>query len=202
MAGKNQIFQFKIALAEMEPEIWRRIQAPSNYSFWDFHVAVQDAMGWADYHLHQFSVLKPGSDEIVEIGIPDDQFGVDDDNDLLTGWEVCIGDYFNSPGDQALYEYDFGDDWRHHILLEDILKKEKGVKYPKCIAGERKCPPEDCGGCDGYFDFLEAVMNSNHEDHEEMMEWCGGEYDPYDFNPETVKFDDPAKRWKQAFERR
>ena len=35
----------------------------------------------------------------------------------------------------ATYRYDFGDGY-HHVLLEAILLKEEGIRYPKCIAGE------------------------------------------------------------------
>lgn len=53
---KNQVLQFSVALQEIEPKIWRRIHVPSDYNFWDLHVAIQDAMGWQDYHLHHFEI--------------------------------------------------------------------------------------------------------------------------------------------------
>jgi hypothetical protein len=53
-AKNHLIYQFKITLSEIEPLIWRRIQVPAKYSFWDLHIAIQDAMGWLDYHLHAF----------------------------------------------------------------------------------------------------------------------------------------------------
>jgi transcriptional regulator with XRE-family HTH domain len=55
--------RFKIQLKEIHPLIWRRIEAPSNYSFWARHVAIQDAMGWLDYHLHMFRIIEPESGE-------------------------------------------------------------------------------------------------------------------------------------------
>jgi prepilin-type processing-associated H-X9-DG protein len=73
MNTKNRVYQFKISLREISPVVWRRIQVPSNYSFWDFHVAIQDSMGWLDYHLHQISIKRPHAHKITEIGIPDDE---------------------------------------------------------------------------------------------------------------------------------
>ncbi len=75
---KNCIYQFKISLKEITPLIWRRIQVPTNYNFWDLHVAIQDSMGWLDYHLHQFSIKRPHAHKITEIGIPDEEEFFDD----------------------------------------------------------------------------------------------------------------------------
>ncbi len=80
-----------------------------------------------------------------------------------------------------------------------LLIKEKGTKYPQCVGGERKYPPEDCGGISGYFDFLEAVLNPMHAEHKGMLDWYGSKYDPDDFDPKKVRFDNPKKRWKIAF---
>ena len=77
-----------------------------------------------------------------------------------------------------VYEYDFGDSWEHELLVEKILPPEKGAHYPRCIKAKRACPPEDVGGVWGYDDFLEAIQDPDHPDHEDMLEWVGGEFDP------------------------
>ncbi len=173
---------------------------PTNYNFWDLHVAIQDSMGWLDYHLHQFSIKRPHAHKIAEIGIPDDE-GLYD-IDILPGWEIDISNYFSDIGVSALYLYDFGDGWEHDVLLEGLIIREKGTKYPRCVDGESKCPPEDCGGVYGYFDFLKAVLDPTHEEHERMIEWYGKEYDPDEFSPHSVRFDNPKRRWKRAFQSR
>jgi len=71
-------------------------------------------------------------------------------------------------------------------LLEKILPPEPGVRYPRCIGGARACPPEDCGGTGGYENFLAAIRDPGHEEHEEMLEWIGGEFDPEEFDLEEV----------------
>lgn len=63
------VHQFLIVLSGTDPLVWRRIQVPLTYSFWDLHVAIQDAMGWLDYHLHEYRLLD-GKDKIRAIGIP------------------------------------------------------------------------------------------------------------------------------------
>jgi len=103
------------------------------------------------------------------------------------------------PGDVALYEYDFGDSWEHEIRLEDIVPREKGIRYPRCIDGARACPPEDCGGPYGFERMLEVLADPNDEEHDEMWEWIGEGYDPARFEPGAVRFDNPKRRWRRAF---
>lgn len=71
MAVRKLIYQFRATLLGIEPAIWRRIQVPENYSFWDLHMAIQDAMGWLKSHAEKlFSLssrsLRCGSSKILE----------------------------------------------------------------------------------------------------------------------------------------
>jgi hypothetical protein len=199
MAATPQVYQFKLVLVGVEPPIWRRIQVPETYSFWDLHVALQDAMGWLDYHLHVFRVARPGTGEVKQIGIPDDD-PFEGDKPTLPGWEIPITRYFSRPGTTVPYEYDFGDGWEHELTLEAILPRQAGQQYPLCVDGARACPPEDCGGVYGYENVLTVIQDPTHEEHESMLEWLGGRFDPDRFDPKRVKFDDPARRYKLAFE--
>jgi len=194
----NRVYQFKIALKGVKPMIWRRIEVPETYSFWDLHVAIQDAMGWEDDHLHQFELVNPTTGIKTEIGIPEEDslFG----GEILPGWKEKIAEWFSMENKLAEYTYDFGDDWQHTVRLEKILPRESSVKYPRCVGGKRACPPEDCGGIWGYARLLEIINDKNHEEHEGMMEWLGGEFDPEYFDEEKVIFMDPNKRRRGALE--
>jgi hypothetical protein len=201
-SASHLICQFKISLSEIEPLIWRRIQVPAKYSFWDLHVAIQDAMGWLDYHLHAFRIRQKHKRKFIEIGIPIEEW---DAEMIVPGWEIPIPDYLTEPGQLAEYEYDFGDGWRHEVLLEGILLKTKGAKYPKCIDGERACPPEDCGGIPGYYRLIEILQDPKHDEYEGYVGWLKGHaknyypYEPDKFSPDHVRFDNPKRRWKIAF---
>src|SRR3989338_6598283 len=196
MQKSTQVYQFKISLENVKPLIWRRIQVPETYTFWDLHVAIQDSMGWLDYHLHQFDLINPQIRRKEEIGIPDE----DGELEILPGWEIPISSYFSLENKKADYLYDFGDGWEHMIVIEKILPQEQGSRYPVCIAGERACPPEDCGGTWGYENLLEIIKDKKHEEYKRMMEWLGGKFNPEEFLPENVVFDNPQDRWAIAFE--
>jgi hypothetical protein len=99
----------------------------------------------------------------------------------------------------ALYVYDFGDDWRHVVMHEGTSPSDPSVSYPRCISGARRCPPEDCGGAHGHAELLEVIADPGHPDYGEVLEWIGGDFDPDAFDPLAVVFDDPRKRWRQAF---
>ena len=197
IASIERVFQFKISLLGIQPIVWRRIQVPEHYTFWDLHVAIQDAMGWLDCHLHEFKIINPATGDKVSIGIPDEDMM--DENEMLPGWELAIADYFSIDNLKAEYEYDFGDGWRHTVELEEIIPRNGNAVYPICIAGERSCPPEDCGGVWGYQDMLRILNGPNNKEHAEMLTWVGGAFDPDHFNVNEVNFHDPEKRWMIAF---
>jgi hypothetical protein len=195
---KNRVLQFKIELSEILPLIWRRVLVPSDYNFWDLHVALQDAMGWLDYHLHHFEIKGKGKKTEVHIGIPDfDRF--EDIQEVFPGWEIPVMNYFNDLGVTAKYLYDYGDSWWHTIQLEGYLFKEKKTRYPVCVDGARACPPEDCGGEHGYYELLKTLSDSENEEYEEMRTWVGTDWYPEKFDKNSIKFDDPYKRWRNAF---
>lgn len=192
-------FQFKITLQGLRPPIWRRILVPWSYSFWDLHVAIQDAMGWLDYHLHQFEIRSPSDGRRFEIGIPMEEL-LDDYPEPLAGWEIPIAAYFTLATRKAIYRYDFGDGWKHSVVLEKIAPLTASTMLPVCLAGRRRCPPEDCGGIRGYERFLKIIRDVSHEEHEEMLAWIGGSFDPDSFSRTAIRFDDPAQRWQRAFD--
>jgi hypothetical protein len=63
MSIGQAVLRFWVGLRDIAPPIWREIEVPSNYSFWDLHVAIQDAMGWLDYHLHAFLPANDDDDD-------------------------------------------------------------------------------------------------------------------------------------------
>lgn len=194
--------QFLVVLHESSPLVWRRIQVPATYSFWDLHVAIQDAMGWEDRHLHEFRLPDPETHEALTIGMPAE----DEDRDVLPGWTVSIAAVLDRQDVHApsmLYAYDFGDGWQHSVVDEGTRPADARGAYPRCVEGAGRCPPEDCGGPYGYAEFIEAMANRRHPRHKDLRAWYGKtrHFDPLAFDPTAVTFDDPAERRKDAVTR-
>ena len=91
-----------------------------------------------------------------------------------------------------IYEYDFGDSWEHEVLVEEVLPPDPDFKHPVCLGGANACPPEDCGGSPGYAEFVDAMADPKHEQHEEMKEWVGGAWDATRFSLEA------RERWPET----
>ena len=172
----QSIYQLKVTLNGSKPPIWRRILAPSNINLASFHVVLQIVMGWSDSHLHQFI---SGS---TMYGIPDDESGGDYGFEINNENEYNLSQLLRKEKDSLIYEYDFGDGWEHKIILEKVLPHDTSLDVPRCIKGKRTCPPEDCGGIWGYQDLIEIINDTSHPEHEEMLEWLGGDFDPEYFD--------------------
>jgi hypothetical protein len=195
---RRDVLRIRVSLEDILPPIWREILVPAHYSFWDLHVAIQDAMGWLDCHLHEFSVPEGQTPRDLRIGIPDEEQWPGTPT-VLAGWEYPVLDLLREPGQSLCYLYDFGDDWLHSVTLLAIERREKGQRYPQCVAGERACPPEDCGGAHGYQALLQALFDPAHPGHAEMHRWIPEGWGPELFRPGEVQFDSPRKRWELAF---
>jgi len=203
----SKIFQFKITLLETDPPVWRRIQVPGCYTFWDLHCAITDAFGWLDYHLDLFTIKNPKTGSEDHFGIPDPDGMHDEEMGYVTkpSWMSKISHYFilkPIENTHADYLYDFGDGWHHSVVLEKIMTrtdKKLANTYPCCIDGANACPPEDCGGPWGYQRFKKSIAYHNAEDHKDMLKWVGGWFDPEWFDVGLVRFEDPWLRWDIAF---
>lgn len=169
------IYQIKLALQYINPPVWRRIEVPGDIRLGKLHRILQSAMGWSDSHLHAFRIGK------TAYGIPDPDFPDDMQNERNARLDSIA-----TQGDKIIYEYDFGDGWLHELKIEKTIPADPSVHYPRCIAGERACPPEDCGGPPGYEHLLEVLRDPKHEEHEEMSAWTGGEFDPEEFDFDAV----------------
>jgi len=171
------IYQLKVTLKHIRPPIWRRVQVPGDIGLAALHGVIQTAMGWDDYHLYAFTVdgepYYQDRETAMEIG------------GRIIG-RTRLNQVVTREKAHFLYEYDFGDDWEHEILVEKIVPAEPGIQYPRCLAGKRACPPEDVGGVWGYEQFLEAIANPDDEEHDDLLQWAGGEFDPEAFDVERT----------------
>lgn len=173
----DDIFQLRVTLTDIRPPIWRRLLVPQDIRLPRLHSILQAAMGWTDSHLHVFKVGD------VRFGEPDDEYlpGPVDYRD------VTLNQIVPYKGSTCSYEYDFGDSWEHQIEVEEELPVESVVDaLPRCLAGERACPPEDSGGTPGYARLLEALSDPDDPEHDEYRVWAGRQFQPEAFDIDRV----------------
>lgn len=168
------IYRLHVFLLDIAPPIWRRIEVSSETSLAQLHKVLQAAMGWQDYHLHEFEF---GGQRY---GVPDADF--DGPGEVVKDNTVKLSKALPRKGANLLYTYDFGDGWAHSVVFEDIVPRETNIKYPRVIDGARSCPPEDCGGPYGYADLLDILAKPRHKEHRQMREWAGRGFDPEKFS--------------------
>ena len=149
------------------------------------HELIQCSMGWTNSHLHQF--------EIADTRYTDTRFMMQDIG-AVDYHGIRVSDLVSEHGDKLRmgYEYDFGDGWQHEVVLEKVTESQPGIRYRRCIDGERACPPEDIGGVYGFADYVEAITNPNHSEHDELLEWNGP------FNPAKYDSTQATRRMRKG----
>lgn len=135
MSVATNIVQLKIRLLGISPMIWRRVLVPISTSLRELHGIVQVAMGWEGVHLYQFDIraVHYGSFELFAAN-PD----------------LPLSDFAFRLNETFRYIYDMGDHWAHEIRVEQFEDQKARKTYPTCTGGSGVCPPEDCGGVEGY----------------------------------------------------
>ena len=162
----------KVTLLDTKPPVWRRIRVPADLTLARLHRVLQVSMGWLGGHLHQFE----------QGGV---YYGPRDPEELTPSRpeaRALLSTLLRRPKDRLRYDYDFGDDWRHNVVLEKVIGHEPSSSIVECLTGRRSCPPEDCGGPWGYSELLGILADPSHPDHEERVQWCGPYFQPEEFD--------------------
>ena len=173
------IARIRIELQEIEPKIWRQVDVALSSTLLALHDFIQFAFRWTDSHLFEFEIgdRRYGQPEY-------DRYA---DERLYKAASIRLKTVVDRGVEQFLYVYDFGDNWRHDLFIEEVRDGEPDVDYPVFVAGERRGPPEDVGGVTGFMEFLEASRNPLHEEHESMVRWYGRCFEPDDIDERRVR---------------
>ena len=142
----------RIELRDLEPTIWRRVDVPLSSSLAALNDIIQVSFHWQDYHLYEFVVCE----RVYCVPTDEDEFY---DRKVYKASAIRLRTLVERGVDRFLYVYDFGDDWRHNVFVEEVRDGDRDTEYPSLVNGARRCPPEDVGETDGFVEFLEAVLD-------------------------------------------
>lgn len=174
------VYQLTITLDEIEPPIWRTVLVPGDCTLGMHHHVIMAAFGWSNSHLHQFMV---GDTRYGDPAHELDEYGEPFEDETTQRLASLV----HGPLTTFHHEYDFGDGLRHRIEVKFAVDGDDRYHgYPVCVTGERACPPEDCGLPYGYVELLEALKDRKHPDHERLLRWVGGKWDPEAFDLDAV----------------
>jgi hypothetical protein len=167
----------RILLLDAQPPVWRQVLVPQMIPLDKLHDVIQAAMGWTDSHLHEFVIsgvrYSPREHQDFEADVVAEERGVP--------LQVAL----RGTARTFEYVYDFGDDWHHAVIVESVEALAPGAPRGaqlECLGGENACPPEDVGGAWGYEEFLQAIADPAHPEHESTREWVARDFDPNHFD--------------------
>ena len=127
--------KLRISLMEHTPTIWRRLLVPGEIKLSKLHLIFQVAMGWENYHLHAFEIAGQ------RYGAADPEWEMNEIDEET----VAMVDVVTERA-RFFYEYDFGDSWRHEVVVESIEPAKPVLKHAVCLEGQRACPPRTAEG--------------------------------------------------------
>ncbi len=162
------VHELQVTLLDVTPLVWRRIRVPSALALSTVHAIVQLAMGWEDKHLHEW---RAGD---VTYGLSDeDSWG----EELADESGAILGEV--APLEAALhYDYDLSEGWEHLVEVVAVEAWNADVPPVALLDGARACPPEDCGGPEGYEHLIDALTDPDDAEHDEVVLWLGDHFDP------------------------
>jgi hypothetical protein len=179
VAPDEVVATLRIELEDIEPLIWRRVAVRTSMTLRAVHSVIQAAMGWLDYHLWEFTA----NEHKYGMLIPNDpDWNARIDNAATTKLSALL----TAGVKEISYVYDMGDNWQHRIIVEKLKAAEPGALYPRFLGGERRCPPEDCGGHPGYYDFLENIASKQSKKRKAALVWYGAPYDPDEIDEQQI----------------
>jgi len=169
------LYEIKVELKEIKPAIWRILRVRPQTSLSRLHKVLQKAMGWTNSHLHLFEI----DGQVYSEG------GIDWESDIQDYQGMRLDKIFTEGRTSFLYEYDPGDSWRHDITLLGAVEGEPEEKIA-CIGGPGPALLKTAAVPQDTMTYWWLLSDPDHEEHDAMLDWVGGKYDPNAFNIAAV----------------
>jgi hypothetical protein len=177
------LYRVVVSLKGSTPSIWRSLLVPADYTLDKVAVCILTAMGWSNSHLHAF---RQGKKEYLDISSEDGSEYFEGEPRPFEESNFTLKQLVENGKEAIVFEYDFGDCWIHEILISEQLIVPAGKKTSVCTGGEYACPPDDCGGIDGYYRMLDILSDPEHEEFKEMSVWLGDKFDMFSLNTSKI----------------
>jgi hypothetical protein len=136
------VYRFHIALRGCQSEDLAPGGAAAGSSLADLQRVIQISLGWSDEYQHRFCIRnhylgasRPGG--LLFFGDPE---------------AMTLSEFAFRLHERFTYEYNFFDAWLLDVRFEGERAFDPKRRYPRCVAGARRAPPEDSGGAEMFMD--------------------------------------------------
>jgi hypothetical protein len=126
----KRVYDLRISIAHIEPEIWRTIAISADMKLPELHLSIQGVFAWENIHMHRFDIAGKRYEGAI-------------------GSRTALRSVL-SEGLSFEYTYDFGDWWLHRIEVVRSYEVPNRRNYPKVLGGAGVAPHEDSGGFPAY----------------------------------------------------
>jgi hypothetical protein len=167
----------KLSFEDITPLIWRRVILPAEATFNRLHETIQTVTNF-----------QSGISTYHSFGVEIDDYFITNNEPILDEYKgtkyagrtvkqptrIKIDAYLEKHG-HFIYTYDFGDDWRIRVELEDTVD-DYYFGYPTLLDGEGTAPPEDVAGPPGYETFKNVYNDPTHPEYLSTRAWAQEQY--------------------------
>ena len=184
---RDVTYRVGVSLSDTTPPVWRRLDLSSALMLNDVHLVLQAAFGFTNSHLHRFAVGPSMYDDTSALYLCPFDVEDGDDDGGVDEREVRLDELLVEPGDELLYEYDFGDSWLFAVTLSEVLERAPDAPAAACVDGRRAGPPEDSGGSGQYEELVESGVIDADFDREATDDAVRHALDPVPVLPPLVR---------------
>lgn len=180
---KPLVFKLRVSLEDVKPEVYRILLVPGSFNLSQLHILIQMSFGWNNTHLHEFKI---GTNTYINM-LAEKEHVLS--KLLMLDEKSCILSSAFNLGENYVYAYDTGDLWVHEIKVIGVEEHEDYIEYPCCIEGQNACPPDNCGGPDGYEKLKAGLAGADLQERERLLRFVGGQFDPFSCDPNRLNRD-------------
>jgi Plasmid pRiA4b ORF-3-like protein len=167
-SSPSEIARLTVEIDDVTPRVARCLEVPLDIRLDDLHFVLQIAIGWQNGHPFEFR-------------IGDKAWGLHDreaESNPTPADSATLADIL-AVGGTFKYDYVFGEDWQHTVMLHSRADAAPGARYPHLVSAEGRCPPADIGGPIGYETYLRTIADPASINYEDMIEFDVPDFDPH-----------------------
>lgn len=150
---------------EGDNNIFRDIEMPSNATFEEFHIAIQESFNFDNSQMASFYETDDSWERGDEIMLMD--MSMDDKNPGRLMKDVLIGEILSKQDEKMLYIFDFLVMWTFFVEVVSVGSFSSDTVYPNILLSVGDAPEQESKSAEDLFGAMKSEMMPGAEDQEE-----------------------------------